>query len=319
MSRQRVIGEVVARGLAATPKALPSHLFYDARGSALFEEITALPEYYLTRTESSILAEQGDVIVDDALRLAGGPVDVLELGAGAAVKTQILFRALLRRQGGCVFYAADLSGAALEVATARLGREEPRVRVVPLEQAHEVALARSSERPSSAPLCVLFLGSSIGNYDDAEASKLLGAIRAAIGRRGTLLLGADLVKSPEVLLAAYDDASGVTAAFNKNLLTRINRELAGEFALDQFRHVALWNEAASRIEMHLESLVDQTVPIGALNMSVHLSAGERIHTESCHKYDEARVDRLLRSAGLVRVRSYVDRGRLFADHLVRAL
>jgi dimethylhistidine N-methyltransferase len=311
----KAIGEQVARGLTGSRKTLPAHLFYDERGSALFEQITALPEYYLTRAESSIFEEQGDAIVADVLRFASGPVDVLEIGAGLAAKTQILLRAIVRRQSACAYFAADLCGPALEAAKARLEREEPSVRVVALNDAHEVALAQSSDRGSDAPLLALFLGSSIGNYDDEDAVKLLRAVRAAIGRRGALLLGTDLVKNPEVLRAAYDDASGVTAAFNKNILARLNRELDADFVLDRFRHVASWNEAARRIEMHLESAVDQTVPIRALGLNVRLSVGERIHTESCHKYDEARVDVLLQRAGLRRARSYLDRGKLFAAHL----
>jgi L-histidine Nalpha-methyltransferase len=192
------------------------------------------------------------------------------------------------------------------------------VNVVALNVAHEAALARVCERESGLPLLVLMLGSSIGNYDDEEAARLLRAIRATIGSRGAVLLGTDLLKSPDVLLPAYDDAQGVTAAFNKNILARLNRELAADFVLDRFRHVALWNEAASRIEMHLESVVDQTVPIRDLGMSVRFSAGERIHTESCHKYDDSHVDVLLRRARLDRAQLYVDRGKLFATHLARA-
>ncbi len=311
------IAEIVRAGLTAPVKRLPPYLFYDAPGSALFEEITELAEYYPTRTERAIFEREGDAIVAEAMRLAGAKLDVLELGAGSATKSQLLLRALARRQQQTHFLPADVSRAALDDAVARLRREEPALSVLPLVGTHDAALARA--RRWEGNLLVLFIGSSIGNWDDGDAVPLLADIRLTLGARGVLLLGTDLRKPLEVLLPAYDDARGVTAAFNRNVLARINRELGGHFVLGRFRHVALWNEAASSVEMHLESTVEQRVRIDALELEIPFRAGERIHTESSHKYDEPRIDRLLGAAGLVRERSFFDERRWFGVHLARAI
>ena len=164
---------------------------------------------------------------------------------------------------------------------------------------------------------VLFIGSSIGNFEDDEALQLLSGVRASLAPGGALLLGTDLRKDPAILIPAYDDARGVTAAFNKNVLARINRELGGAFDLDRFAHVALWNDEKSRIEMHLESLCDQQVEIAALGTEIRFRQGERIHTESSIKYDETRVDGILHAAGFVRERTFTDPEGLFAVHLAR--
>jgi dimethylhistidine N-methyltransferase len=321
---QRSIAEIVRRGLLASPKALPPFLFYDDRGSALFEQITALPEYYVTRTERSIFDANAEVLAAElspaapaGSRGGRGSVAILELGAGNASKTQTLLRAFARRQGRTRYFPADVSPAALADAAERVSREEPDVAVTAITGTHGEALA--ALRRWEGALVVLFIGSSIGNYDDDEAAALLRDIRGTLRDRGALLLGTDLRKPLDVLLPAYDDAQGVTAAFNKNVLSRINRELEGGFDLDSFRHVALWNEGASRIEMHLESLREQRVRIAALGLDVHFAPGERIHTESSQKYDDARVDRLLRSADLKRARSFRDLRGWFAVHLVRPI
>jgi dimethylhistidine N-methyltransferase len=316
MDDQHSLAEAVRRGLTSSPKRLPPFLFYDERGSRLFDRITELPEYYLTRAELSIFEGAGDAIVDAAARLAEAPLAVLELGAGTASKTQVLLRALARRQGRTRFVPADVSPAALDDARGRLAREEPELDVQPRLGTHGEALAAA--RAWSDPLLVLFIGSSIGNYEDEDAIELLTGIRAVLGAKGSLLLGTDLKKSLDVLLPAYDDAQGITADFNKNVLARINRELGGRFDLECFRHVALWNEASSCIEMHLESTRAQRVPIEALGLEVAFTAGERIHTESSHKYDDARVERLLEAAGLVRCAAFRDEQRRFAVHLARA-
>jgi uncharacterized SAM-dependent methyltransferase len=187
------------------------------------------------------------------------------------------------------------------------------VQVEPLVRTHERALLEIAARPGSK--VILFIGSSIGNYHDEEATKLLRRIGEALGPHGRLVLGTDLRKSPDILVPAYDDAEGVTAAFNKNILARINRELGGEFALPRFRHVAVWNDALSQIEMYLESAVDQEVYVRALDRSFSFAAGERIHTESSIKYDRARVERLFTSAGLRREATFEDEQGYFAVHV----
>ncbi len=307
----------VRAGLTARPRRLPSYLFYDARGSSLYERITELPEYYPTRTERAILARHAAELVAAAAEGSAHPLHVVELGAGSASKTLLVLEALIAQQGRCVYLPVDVSASALEMAKTRIEATMPAVTVRPLVGHHDDAF--EAIRDLGPRRLVLFIGSSIGNYDDHEAIGLLRSIRGALLPGGTLLLGTDLRKDPARLVAAYDDAQGVTAAFNLNVLTRINRELDADFDLAQFRHVALWNEAASRVEMHLESRVDQRVFIGALDLPIDFVAGERIHTESSVKYDLPHVDRLLTAAGFGRVMTRTDDAGLFAVHLARAL
>jgi dimethylhistidine N-methyltransferase len=305
----------VRAGLTSAIKALPCHLFYDAEGSRLYEQITELPEYYLTRAEREIFLAHAPDIVDRIAKRASGPIRVIELGAGSASKTGVLLREVVRRQAGCLYVPVDISATALAEAEERLRTELPEVRVRALAMRHEDALRAMAD--IAPPRVVLFIGSSIGNLVDREASALLARIRAALRGETWLLLGTDLRKSPSVLLAAYDDAAGVTAAFNKNVLTHINRELGGHFVLERFRHVARWNDAASRVEMHLESLVAQEVAIDRLDLRVRFRAGETIHTESSAKYDAARVERIVKTGGFDIEATYHDADRRFALHLAR--
>jgi L-histidine N-alpha-methyltransferase len=312
------VAAAVRRGLTSRPKSLPPFLLYDDVGSGLYEQITALPEYYLTRTEREILRTHADDLVTRARGTASPTrsLGVVELGAGSASKTEILLRAILERQGACEYVPIDVSPTATEQAQKRLAAELPDVRVRPLVMTHEQAIR--ALRKLEGPQLVLFIGSSIGNLEDAEAERLLRALADACGAETSLLLGTDLRKSPRVLLPAYDDAAGVTAAFDRNVLARINRELGGRFDLDRFRHVARWNDAASRVEMHLESLERHDVAIDALELRVHFDAGETIHTESSIKYDLARVERLLARGGFALDTTYFDDARAFAVHLARA-
>jgi L-histidine N-alpha-methyltransferase len=306
----------VRSGLLRSDKKLPPWLFYDAEGSRLYERITELPEYYLTRAEWSIFATHSDEIVAAASGGKGRVLDLAELGAGTATKSLLLVRAAVRRQGSTTFMPTDVSAEALAVATARIARELPRVTIRPVVGHHEHAL--DAIRTLEERQLVLFIGSSIGNYEDDEARALVRAIRGSLRSGGALLLGTDLRKDPNQLVSAYDDAQGVTAAFDKNVLARINRKLGGTFDLDSFRHVALWNEGRSRIEMHLESLADQTVRIAALGVDVPFHRGERIHTESSVKYDDAMVDDLLEPSGFARETTHLDAEGRFAVHLARA-
>jgi L-histidine N-alpha-methyltransferase len=304
----------VRDGLTRARKSLPPWLFYDAEGSRLYELITELPEYYPTRTERRILEDHADAIV--ARAAAGAPsVHALELGAGTATKSQLLLGAIARRQPRVLYRPCDVSPEPLALATARIEREEPRVTVRPVVGHHEAAIAALCALPERQ-LC-MFLGSSIGNHEGGEAVDLLARVARALHPGGVLLLGTDLRKSARVLVPAYDDAAGVTAAFNLNVLVRINRELGGHFELGRFRHVAVWNEQASRMEMHLESTVDQIVCVDGLGLDLSFARGERIHTESSVKYDEPMVDHLLDAAGLVREESFRDREDLFAVHVAR--
>jgi len=306
-----IAGDVLA-GLTARPKRLPCHLLYDARGSALFEAITELPQYYLTRAERGIFTEHGR----DLMAQAGGNLTLIELGAGTASKTRILIDALLRRQLRAVFYPIDVSAAALEVAVRRLNGSFPRLLVRPMVADYSAGLAQLRRLPGRK--LVLFIGSSIGNFEPAEAAALLGRIRHQLAPGDAFLLGTDLVKERRLLLDAYNDHQGITAEFNKNLLARINRELGGHFDFERFRHVALWNPVASRIEIYLESLERQRVSIDALALTVHFEPGERIHTENSYKFTIPMARSILREGGFEPETTCYDPHRWFADHLARA-
>jgi L-histidine Nalpha-methyltransferase len=308
------VAEAACPGLCARRKWLPSWLLYDETGCGLYEQITRLPEYYLTRAEAEIFERQGDAIV--ALAAAPGRrVAFAELGAGSATKTEALLDAALRAQDSCVYLACDIAASALQRAQQRLRRKLPGVELRTFVGPHAdtgPAIAALAERQ-----VVLFIGSSIGNYTDAEAIQLLARVRRSLRASAVLLLGADIAKDPEVMRRAYDDAQGITAAFSKNLLVRLNRDLDATFDVEAFRHVAVWNEAASNIEVYLEALQKQRVWVGALDRELIFAEGERIHTETCAKYELPRIERILASAGFTRAQTYVDGAGLFAVHLAR--
>jgi dimethylhistidine N-methyltransferase len=293
-------------------KWLPPRLFYDDEGSRLFEAITELPEYYLTRTERGLLQAHADDIVG----LAKGDAQALqlvELGAGTATKTQILLEAVVRLQGSCVFMPIDVSGGALDVARARLAREAPAVLVRPVVGRHDEAAAAVAALGPRRLVC--FIGSSLGNFDDDENISLLRLVAGSLTPGDCLLLGADRKKDPARVLPAYDDAAGVTARFNKNMLVRLNRELGADFNVDAFAHRAVWNEGDSRVEMHLVSTMAQQVRFGAIDAVASFAVGESIHTESSVKYDDVRIDHIVRAAGLVREQTFIDDDGLFGLHL----
>ncbi|HZB88028.1 MAG TPA: L-histidine N(alpha)-methyltransferase [Terracidiphilus sp.] len=304
----------VRRGLASTPKTLPPWLFYDEAGSRHFDQITELPEYYLTRTERAIFAESAGPIV--ARAAAGIRLRIAELGAGSADKTRLLLAAAVRRQGALVYEPLDVSETALDAAVERIESELPQVAVAPLVADYTVRLDLHPLRAGERRL-VLYIGSSIGNFEPDQAAQILRTVRAALAPGDALLLGVDLVKDEQVLLAAYDDAAGVTAAFNRNILTRLNRELDADFDPAAFAHRAVWNPAASRIEMHLESRHAQTVQLPALDLSIQFQPGERIHTENSYKYQTGQVEALLESAGFTLETTWTDRRNWFAVNLAR--
>jgi L-histidine N-alpha-methyltransferase len=306
------VADAVHDGFSQQPRTLPAWLFYDDRGSALFEQITELPEYYLTRAERDILERHADEIVALAAEGTTQPLHVVELGAGAATKTPLVLRAVVRLQGHCLYLPSDVSAGALEEAVTRL-RREPGVDVRPIAGSHTEVLPQI--RAIGPRRLVLFLGSSIGNFDDDEAVALLSGVARVLAPGGALLLGADRRKDPAILIPAYDDAQGVTAAFDLNVLVRLNRELGADFDLERWRHVARWNEARSRIEMHLESTVAQEVTVGA--RCYRFAAGETIHTESSVKYDRARIDAILERSGFARVQTFTDGEDRFDLHLAR--
>ncbi|HEX7729170.1 MAG TPA: L-histidine N(alpha)-methyltransferase [Terracidiphilus sp.] len=309
------LASAVRGGLTATPKSLPPWLLYDDAGSALFDEITRLPEYYLTRTERGIFARHADAIVAQAAQ--GSRLRIAELGAGSAEKTQLLLAAAARLQGRVHYEPVDVSLSALEAACTRIHRELPAVTATP-------RLVDYTEACNFAPCpgerrLVLYIGSSIGNFSPAGSARILASVRAALVPGDALLLGVDLVKPEPLLHAAYNDAAGVTAAFNRNLLIRLNRELGADFNLQSFAHVALWNPAESRIEMHLESLCDQSVDLPPLDLRINFARGERIHTENSYKYTLARAGALLRAAGFAVESTWTDDQSWFAEFIARAV
>jgi dimethylhistidine N-methyltransferase len=301
----------VLEGLTALPKHLPAKLFYDEIGSQLFEQITELPEYYLTRTERSILERYAV----DILQQAGSSLTLVELGAGTATKTCVLIEELVQRQSRTLFYPIDVSASALDEAVRNMSRQFPTLRVNPIVADYTggvPALSRISGRK-----LVLYIGSSIGNFEPPQAIRVLRRIRQTLRSGDALLLGADFAKSSKILVPAYDDAQGVTAAFNKNLLARLNRELDADFDVDAFRHVALWNRRCSRMEIYLESTADQSVFVPAIDLDVKFKEGERLHTENSYKYTEAMIESILRESGFTPEHTWCDRKKWFGVHLAR--
>ncbi len=302
------IAQDVYEGLTRTPKSLPPKLFYDAAGSRLFEQITRLPEYYLTRTELKILrARAGEI----ASRVTA-ETSVIELGAGSAAKTHVLLQAIHQSHGAAHYSPVDISSTALAEAARQLTRRLPGVRVQPLMADMSDGLEFLAALP--APRLAMYIGSSIGNFEQDEAATFLRHLRRQLTPGDALLLGTDLVKDEDTLLDAYNDAAGVTAAFNLNLLERINRELGGHFDRRAFRHLAIWNPEQSRIEMHLQSTRAQVVPIDMLNLCVRFAAGETIHTENSHKYTITGAQEMLREAGFASIETWIDQKQWFAVH-----
>lgn len=309
-----VLLAVVREGLTASQKHLPPWLLYDAEGSRLFEAITRVEEYYPTRVEREIFRQEGAELV---ARAGGGKASTwVELGAGTARKTQVLLEAAVQRRAQIDYVPVDVSSEPLAAATVRLSQELPSVHVQPVVGDNLEAVRVLSEVEGRR--VVLFIGSSIGNYETDEAVDLLRRIRSPLAEGDALVLSTDLRKPLEVLLPAYDDARGITAAFNLNLLTRLNRELGADFDLSRFRHRARWNEAASRIEMHLESLEQQTVHLPAAELTIHFGKGETLHTESSHKYSGEQVQSLLQEAGFRLEHPFMDPRGWYAVNLARA-
>lgn len=285
----------VLTGLAARPRAIPARWFYDRRGSELFEAITELPEYYPTRTEIALLER----ICPDLPRAVGPGRAVVEFGSGSSTKTPILLRCI----DPAAYVPIDISADFLADSAAALAETFPRLPVMPIagDFMRPIALPKGV---SHMPKLGFFPGSTIGNMDPANAVDLLRAMRASLGEGALLLIGMDRAKDPAVLVPAYDDAQGVTAAFNLNLLERINRELGGTVPVDAFAHRAIWNDDASRIEMHLEAQRDVAFEVDG--RSFDMAAGESIHTENSHKYGPRGSKLMLRAGGWTPIREWTD-------------
>jgi len=277
-------------GLSATPKSLPPKWFYDAQGSALFEKITELPEYYPTRAERSILHSASDEI---AAQSKG--TTLVELGSGSSEKTRLLLSALQSAGTLRSYVMVDVSESALLAAGDALAVEYPGLEVHAVVSDFEANLGLS---PADGPRLVAFLGSTIGNMTPAQRAGFLRQVASQLRPGDALLLGTDLVKDPSVLVAAYDDTSGVTAAFNKNVLSVLNASLGANFDLDAFEHVAVWNPEAEWIEMRLRSVTDQEVHLPRIGLTVRFTEGEEMRTEISAKFRRAGVAAELAEAGL---------------------
>ncbi len=321
----------LARGLAATPKHLPCRFFYDEHGSLLFERISALPEYYPTRTERRLLADCAP-----AIARATGQATLVELGSGSAEKTRLLLDAYEALGGALRYVAIDVSRASLEGAAERLLADYPRLEFGAVVGRYEEALAALSEPlPAAAPpgpeapepeapdqappRLILFLGSTIGNLTPEETSLFLARLRVHSRPGDYFLVGTDLDKDPRIIEAAYNDAQGVTAAFNLNMLRHLNRRFRGDFALPQFAHRAFYDRARRQIEMQLESRMEQRVSLAALGLEARFQAGERMRTEISRKFDLDEVGAELIRHGFAPVARWSDAKAWFGLTLARVV
>jgi dimethylhistidine N-methyltransferase len=307
------LAEDVRKGLSAQPKRFLPKYFYDELGSQLFEAICLLPEYYLTRAENEILQRYSDEIV----AAVDGQKTLVEMGSGSASKTRLIIEALLRLQPEILFMPVDISATALESSSRILLQSYPQLSIEAYAADYFAGLAELGKKPRARTLA-LFLGSNISNFDLEEALRFLRAMRSVLQKGDALLLGADLKKDPAVLEAAYNDALGVTSAFNLNVLARINRELGGTFDLRAFRHHAFYNEVLGRIEIYIQSLANQQVRIEKLDLTVDFAEGELIHTENSYKYDKAGIEKLAEATGFTLSRTWLDSQERFSSSLLLA-
>lgn len=306
------IAEDVLQGLTKLPKTLSPKLFYDAAGSELFERITELPEYYPTSTERGILRQYAPQIVQQT----GDSNVIVELGAGSASKTTLVLDAFVKTREPITYYPVDVSAAALDFCSDRMREVLPSIHVVP--KVLDFTQGMPQFRQIAGRKLFLFIGSSIGNFEPLEAGLFLKQVRSSMNPGDALLLGTDMRKSPDVLIPAYDDSEGVTAAFNKNLLIRLNRELNADFDLGSFAHRIIWNDELSRIEMHLESLRDQVVNVDALALSLDFRNGETIHTENSYKFTMPMIEAIAGNGGFTIEHTWTDPKQWFTVHMLRA-
>lgn len=306
-------GADVRRGLTATPKWLPPKWFYDDLGSALFDTICFLPEYYVMRAEAEVLGTHAKEIAE----VLGTHSRLVELGSGAARKTRILLDAITGRQRELEYVPVDVDEAMLVRTSRDLLGEYANLRITAVRADFtRPSIALAALPRARGRTIVLFLGSTIGNLDPDQAAEMLRDLRSALRPGDALLLGADLRKDPAILEPAYDDALGVTAAFNLNLLQRINRELGGRFELSSFAHRAFYDVENGRIEMHLVSRRAQRVRIESLDLEIAFEEGESIHTESSWKHDARTLEKLAAASGFTVARLWTDARKWFADALL---
>lgn len=306
----------VADGLRRSPKTLSSMYFYDDAGSRLFQQIMDLPEYYPTRAEFAIFREHGAAIVKALGGRAADEFSLVELGAGDGAKTKLLLRELLAAGTDFTYAPVDISAGAMSGLVAALNQELPALRVVPVVESYAAALRQLRTRPGRK--AVLFLGSNIGNFGPAERLDFLRQLAAPLGPADRLLIGFDLQKDPRRIRAAYDDAQGVTAAFNLNLLTRLNRELGADFAPAHWQHYTDYEPLTGAVRSFLVSARAQQVHFAALDETVDFAAWEVIHTENSYKFTRAQIEELAAEVGLRVVEFFTDTAADFADVVLAA-
>jgi len=299
------VADAALSGLLQPRKTLPPKLFYDEEGCRLFARITELPEYYLTRTELALLGE----IAPRIAAMMSGPTVLVEYGASDETKADFL----LRERVFPAYVPIDVAVSQLRQMRERLAQRRPDLQVFPVAADFMDVVALPAQLPSLRRLG-FFPGSTIGNLDPAEACQFLGRAREALGSSAGFLVGVDMRKDPAILLPAYDDSEGVTAAFNRNLLVRLNREVGADFDVTTFAHRAVWNDTESRIEMHLVSEVEQVVRI--VGQTLHFARGETIHTENSYKYAPERFAALAQQAGWHTTELWTDPAQLFSLHLL---
>jgi dimethylhistidine N-methyltransferase len=293
--------EDVSEGLSASPKHLPCLYFYDYRGSLLFEDICRLPEYYLTRVEADILKTHSEEIIS----FISADTVLVELGSGSCIKTQYIIEELLNQHDKVTYSPIDISKKMLKESAVSLLEQYDDLEIISIAAEYSEGL-RQLDMRRDQPKLILWLGSSIGNFEQREAIQFLKKTVKTLSSKDFLLVGFDLIKDKKILEEAYNDSQRVTAEFNLNLLTRINRELDGEFKPDQFRHRAVFNKEKSRIEMYLISTCEQDVYIADLNTTYHFDEGERIHTENSHKYSLEAIGSMAEQVGLKIISQWFD-------------
>ena len=301
----------VKTGLSTAPKRLSSRFFYDERGDKLFQDIMAMPEYYLTRCEYQIFQKSAPAW-NQAMPKDG--FDLIELGAGDGTKTQVLLEEGLKQKVNFTYRPIDISQHALDDLEARLGEELPDLQCAPLQGEYFAVLERIRAM-QDRPKLILFLGSNIGNLSIGQATDFLQRLKACMNPQDKLLIGIDLKKAPNIILDAYNDPAGITAAFNLNLLRRINRELDADFNLEQFKHWETYNPYSGATKSFLVSTTEQSVKVGALSCSFEFQAWETIQVELSQKYSLSEVEKLAQKAGFQVQQHYLDDRKYFVDSL----
>lgn len=295
-------------GLSKTPKELECKYLYDEEGSQLFEKITQVSEYYPTVTEDSILSK----VSSELANTFNEPVIIVELGSGSSIKTKRIIRAFMKRFGNLHYVPIDISYEILRDSCKSLSQEFNDLKITAIASEYVEGLEFVTNEFQSSPKFVLWLGSSVGNLKEEETIMFFKHVHKTLSSRDKMLVGMDLRKDLETLIRAYDDSEGVTAAFNKNLLLRINQDLGGSFDMNKFKHRAKWNGEKGRIEMHLESLVDQEVEIKKLGKTFSFAKGETIHTENSHKFSIEQIHKLSNRGGFNVQQQYFDEKKWFS-------